>query len=89
MLGQARIMVDFNVVMLFDIILYTNMTGSFLVTSPGNMQVYFVAYDCVTTTFFAKPCPDFKGDTLIATSREILNKFKTKGYTPTFNEIDK
>ena len=49
---------------------YTNMTGSLSVTSLENMQASFVAYDYDTNKIFAKPCPDFKDDTIIAVFEE-------------------
>ena len=51
---------------------YTNMAGTFPVTSLENMQAYFVAYDYDTTTIFAKPCPDFKDATIIAVLKKHL-----------------
>ena len=64
---------------------YTDMTGVFLVTSLENMQAYFVAYHYNINTIFAKPCPDFKGATIITVFREVFNKLKAKGYVPRFN----
>ena len=65
-------------------IFYTDMTGSFQVTSLESMQGYFVAYDYDTNTIFAKPCPDFKDATIIAAFKEVFNEFKAKGYKPKF-----
>ena len=60
---------------------YTNMTHAFPVTLPKSMQDYLLAYHYDTNTIFAKPCPDFKDDTIV-TFEEVFDKHKVKGYAP-------
>ena len=51
---------------------YTDMTGTFPVTSRENMKAYFVAYNYCANTIFAKPCPYLKDATIITAFEEVL-----------------
>ena len=41
-----------------------------------------------TLILFAKPCPYFKGATIISAFKEVFSELKAKGYEPKFNVTD-
>ena len=52
---------------------YTDTTGAFSVTSLENMWVYVEGYEYDTGPCFAKPCPEFKDDTIIEGYEEVFS----------------
>ena len=55
-----------------DIIMYTDLTGNFLVKNIDGYTVFFILYDWTTNVIFAIPIKDATNESIVAALKENI-----------------
>ena len=71
-----------------DGIMYTDLTGNFLVRSIDEYTAFFILYDWTTNTILGTPTKDATDESMVAAFKENFEYLAERGFKPVFNIID-